>query len=149
MTVKRTITTVYLLITIMVLTVGYQLAKNKFVYQPNGIEEMGYESTLPTSLYMYNLLEDKSEEYGIPKHILYNVAYLETRYCGPFHVNYNPHQRSYAGAVGPMQIITRYSHSYAGRRPGSPPPSRSSLRPRCRPRAARRDRLVLPDDGGR
>jgi soluble lytic murein transglycosylase-like protein len=116
MTVKRTITTVYLLITIMVLTVGYQLAKNKFVYQPNGIEEMGYESTLPTSLYMYNLLEDKSDEYGIPKHILYNVAYLETRYCGPFHVNYNPHQRSFAGAVGPMQIITRYSHSYAGRR---------------------------------
>lgn len=116
MTVKRTITTVYLIITVLVLMVGYQLAKNKLVYQPDIIDEMGYESTLPTPLYMHNLIEEKSEQYDIPKYILYNVAYLETRYRGPFDINYNPHQKSFAGAVGPMQIITRYSHSYAGRR---------------------------------
>lgn len=116
MTVKRTITTVYLLITFLVLACGYHLAKTNNIKQKDVIDEMGYESTLPTSLYMYNLIEDNADKYNIPRYILYNVAYLETRYCGPFHVNYNPHQKSFAGAVGPMQIITRYSHSYAGRK---------------------------------
>jgi soluble lytic murein transglycosylase-like protein len=66
---------------------------------------MGGVPTSPTSLKMYELLEKYSEEYEIPKHIAYNVAFLETRYQGPFHWNYRPSQTSPVGAVGPMQIM--------------------------------------------
>lgn len=59
----------------------------------------------PNSLEMYELIEKYSKEYDIPRHIIYNIAYLETRYQGPFHWNYRPHQTSFAGAVGPMQIM--------------------------------------------
>jgi len=64
------------------------------------------------SLQMYESIEHWSDSFNIPKHIAYNVAYLETRYQGPFHFNYNPYQKSYAGAVGPMQIITRWARPY-------------------------------------
>jgi soluble lytic murein transglycosylase-like protein len=56
---------------------------------------------------MYYLIEKYSNEYDIPKHIAYNVAFLETRYQGPFDWNYNPFQSSSAGAVGPMQVMVR------------------------------------------
>jgi soluble lytic murein transglycosylase-like protein len=59
----------------------------------------------PTSMRMYELIEKYSTEYNIPRYIAYNVAYMETRYLGPFHWNYNPYQESFAGAVGPMQIM--------------------------------------------
>jgi len=67
------------------------------------------------SLQMYESIEHWSDSFNIPKHIAYNVAWLETRYQGPFHFDYNPYQKSSAGAVGPMQIITKYSYRYAGR----------------------------------
>ena len=67
------------------------------------------------SLQMYESIEHWSDSLKIPKHIAYNVAYLETRYQGPFDFDYNPYQTSYANAVGPMQIITKYAHPYAGR----------------------------------
>jgi soluble lytic murein transglycosylase-like protein len=59
----------------------------------------------PTSMKMYELIEKYSDQYDIPKYIAYNVAYMETRYLGPFHWKYNPYQESFAGAVGPMQIM--------------------------------------------
>jgi soluble lytic murein transglycosylase-like protein len=59
----------------------------------------------PTSMKMYELIEKYSDQYSIPKYIAYNVAYMETRYLGPFHWKYNPYQESFAGAVGPMQIM--------------------------------------------
>jgi soluble lytic murein transglycosylase-like protein len=59
----------------------------------------------PTSMKMYELIEKYSNQYSIPKYIAYNVAYMETRYLGPFHWKYNPYQESFAGAVGPMQIM--------------------------------------------
>jgi soluble lytic murein transglycosylase-like protein len=68
------------------------------------------------SLQMYESIEHWSDSFNIPKHIAYNVAYLETRYQGPFHFKYNPYQKSYAGAVGPMQIITRWARPYVRRR---------------------------------
>jgi len=68
------------------------------------------------SLQMYESIEHWSDSFNIPKHIAYNVAWLETRYQGPFHFDYNPYQKSSAGAVGPMQIITRWAHRFAGRR---------------------------------
>jgi soluble lytic murein transglycosylase-like protein len=64
------------------------------------------------SLQMYESIEHWSDSFNIPKHIAYNVAYLETHYQGPFDFNYNPYQESNAGAVGPMQIITRWARPY-------------------------------------
>lgn len=57
------------------------------------------------SMSVYESIEKYSEEYNIPKHIAYNIAYKETRYKGPFDWNYNPHQSSFAGAQGPMQVM--------------------------------------------
>lgn len=68
-----------------------------------------------TSLQMYESIEHWSDSFKVPKHIAYNVAYLETRYKGPFDFNYEHRKTSSAGAVGPMQIITRWAHRYAGR----------------------------------
>jgi soluble lytic murein transglycosylase-like protein len=68
------------------------------------------------SLQMYESIEHWSDSFNVPKYVAYNVAYQETGYRGPFHFNYNPYQTSSAGAVGPMQIITRWAHPYAGRR---------------------------------
>jgi len=68
------------------------------------------------SLQMYESIEHWSDSFNVPKYIAYNVAYQETGYRGPFHFDYNPYQKSYAGAVGPMQIITRWAHPYVRRR---------------------------------
>ena len=65
-----------------------------------------------TSLQMYESIEHWSDSFSIPKHIAYNVAYLETRYQGPFDFDYEHRKTSSAGAVGPMQIITRWAQPY-------------------------------------
>lgn len=67
----------------------------------------GHESQIPkpSSILMYDALERYSDEYDIPKYIIYNIAYLETRYSGPFDWNYNPAKTSCVGAVGPMQVM--------------------------------------------
>lgn len=62
---------------------------------------------IPSSISMYDNLEKYSDEYDIPKHIAYNIAYLETRYQGPFDWNYKPNRTSSAGAVGPMQVMPK------------------------------------------
>ncbi len=59
----------------------------------------------PPCLKMFEFIEHYSKEYGVPKHIAYNVAYKETRYLGPFDWDYNPNQASGVGAVGPMQVM--------------------------------------------
>jgi len=64
-----------------------------------------YDSKTPKSLVMFDLIEKYSNQYNIPKYVAYNIAYKETRYKGPFHWQYNPHQVSYAGAIGAMQIM--------------------------------------------
>lgn len=64
----------------------------------------GYPKS-PVSLKMYDLLEKYSSEYDVPRYIAYNVAFLETRYQGPFDWSYDPYLTSSAGAVGPMQIM--------------------------------------------
>lgn len=59
----------------------------------------------PTPLRMYELINHYADFYDIPKHIAFNVAYLETKYKGPFDWSYKPNLSSSAGAVGPMQIM--------------------------------------------
>lgn len=63
------------------------------------------DPNISKSMMLYEMIEKYSDIYDIPKHIAYNVAYKETRYKGPFHWNYVPEQGSYAGALGPMQIM--------------------------------------------
>jgi soluble lytic murein transglycosylase-like protein len=79
------------------------------------LEQMGDEPNAPACLKMYNSIEKYSKKYKVPRHVAYNVAYKETRYQGPFHWSYTPNHVSTANAVGPMQIITRWAHPYAGR----------------------------------
>ena len=79
-------------------------------------EEKLEKATGTVSLQMYESIEHWSDSFNIPKHIAYNVAYKETRYKGPFDFNYEHRLESHAGAVGPMQIITKWAHKFAGRR---------------------------------
>lgn len=85
------------------------IEKESFSKEP--IFEKKYEDLnkieLPNSIKMYESIEKYSTEYNVPSYIAYNLAYLETRYKGPFHWEYKHHQESYAGALGPMQIMPR------------------------------------------
>lgn len=62
------------------------------------------DDSLPC-LKMYEVIEKYSNEYSIPKHIIYNIAFIETKYHGPFDWGYKHNLGSYAGALGPMQIM--------------------------------------------
>lgn len=64
-----------------------------------------FRSSDPTPIEMYQMIEKYADEFRIPRHIAYNIAYKETRYQGPFHWSYKPGLESYAGAVGPMQVM--------------------------------------------
>ncbi len=52
----------------------------------------------------------------IPKHIAFNIATIETGYRGPLDSTYTQSHVSSGGALGPMQIVHRYSHHYLGRK---------------------------------
>jgi soluble lytic murein transglycosylase-like protein len=67
------------------------------------------------AIQMYFYIKKYAKQYGIPESYAFACAYQETRYKGPLHLNYNHKQESYAGAVGPMQIITKWAHPFAGR----------------------------------
>ena len=114
MSIKRTLILIVLLIIVGVLTCGWLLQQEQQKFEMK-IAQLGDSSNSPACLQMFNIIERKSEEFKIPKYILYNVAYLETRYQGPFDWSYDPDVSSGAGAQGPMQIITRYAHHHAGR----------------------------------
>lgn len=56
-------------------------------------------------LQLYFAIKKYAKEYNIPEEYGFAVAYAETGYKGPLHFDYNPAQVSYAGALGPMQIM--------------------------------------------
>lgn len=58
-----------------------------------------------TCLIMYETIEKYADQYNIPKHIIYNIAYLETKYKGPYDTLYKHNLGSSAGALGPMQVM--------------------------------------------
>lgn len=74
--------------------------KNTLKYNDDQIQISGV-----ISMQVYYSIEKYSNEYNIPKHIAYNISFLETKYRGPFHWGYNPHLVSPAGALGPMQVM--------------------------------------------
>jgi len=89
---------------------GYEKLKESetnYVIDPGKIDE-----TSPPCLQMYYNIEKYAEEYKIPRDYAFGIAHIETGYKGPFHWSYDHSQTSYAGAVGPMQIIPRYAHPY-------------------------------------
>lgn len=90
-----------------ILTIMLGLIFYKLETIEHSIEKTGFISTNQNvpSIQMYNCLEKYSEEYDIPKHIFYNIAYLETTYQGPFDWDYNHKRTSSVGAVGPMQLM--------------------------------------------
>ena len=101
-------------VAILVATLNlFNLFKEKPEYK---LEDMGGKPNSPYCLQMYTSIEKYSKAYRVPKYIAYNVAYLETKYQGPFDWDYHGKLTSYAGAQGPMQIITRWAHQYAERR---------------------------------
>jgi hypothetical protein len=59
----------------------------------------------PPCLQMYFSIEKFAEQYNIPKRFAYGIAFAETRYEGPFDWDYQHTQTSFAGAIGPMQIM--------------------------------------------
>lgn len=63
---------------------------------------------------MYESIIQYSDSFNVPEKIAFNVAYLETKYKGPFDSTYNHKLVSKAGAVGAMQIMPRYASYFAG-----------------------------------
>jgi soluble lytic murein transglycosylase-like protein len=94
-----------LLISIIIIYSIIRLPSNEVVVKSVKIESKNGEVNVPKSLALYEMIIKYSEIYQIPKYIAFNVAYRETRYKGPFHWDYKPEQGSYAGALGPMQIM--------------------------------------------
>ena len=84
---------------------SYNTKESVVISDKLNLEPSRGEVNIPKSIIMYEMIEKYSDIYEIPKYIAYNVAYRETRYKGPFHWNYVPEQGSYAGALGPMQIM--------------------------------------------
>lgn len=59
----------------------------------------------PVQFRLYELIEKYADKYDVPRHVAYNIAFMETRYKGPFHKGYSMDVISPSGASGPMQIM--------------------------------------------
>lgn len=68
------------------------------------------------AIQMYFYIKKYSKQYNIPEEYAFAIAYQETRYQGPLDHYYNPRQTSYAGAVGPMQIMPSTANYIHGKR---------------------------------
>jgi len=103
-TIENSIKSFYV---ILILAVAYMLSTLSDISEDQAqIETVeSYKSSQPTPIEMYQLIEKYADDYQIPRHIAYNIAYKETRYKGPFDWKYNPSLESFAGAVGPMQVM--------------------------------------------
>lgn len=107
MKIKEIILFIALSLSTIILTSSFSISKIEEVKEVE-LDKLG-DSNLnyPTPLKIYELIDNYSDVYGIPKHIAFNVAYLETKYKGPFDWKYKPNLSSSAGAVGPMQIMPK------------------------------------------
>lgn len=65
---------------------------------------------------MYSSILCYADSFEVPLYVAFNIATLETNYKGPLDSLYNHRQISKAGAMGPMQIMYKYAHSFAGRK---------------------------------
>ena len=67
------------------------------------------------SIQMYFFIKKYADKYDIPDAYAFSLAYQETRYQGPLDLKYNHKQKSYAGALGPMQIMPGTANHIWGR----------------------------------
>ena len=67
------------------------------------------------SIQMYFFIKKYADKYDIPEAYAFSLAYQETRYQGPLDLKYNHKQKSYAGALGPMQIMPGTANHIWGR----------------------------------
>ena len=86
--------------------VYYQKTTFVFLKQENEFGKISYDADVP-SVKMYFAIKQYAEEYNIPEDYAFTVAYLETGYKGPLHLDYNHAQTSFAGAMGPMQVMLK------------------------------------------
>jgi Transglycosylase SLT domain len=105
----------YFLCVIVIIVGGCKLF-NPTIYNENyKLSDIGGKPNSPYSLQVYTSIEKYSKQYKIPKYIAYNIAYLETRYQGPFDWDYHGKLTSFAGAKGPMQIMPKTANYITGR----------------------------------
>jgi soluble lytic murein transglycosylase-like protein len=105
----------YVLLTCVIIFASFRLEGLNMMGDGYRLEEIGGKTNSPYSLQVYTSVEKYSKKYKIPKHIAYNIAYLETRYQGPFDWDYHGKLTSYAGAKGPMQIMPKTANYIGGR----------------------------------
>ena len=86
-----------------VLTTGKMSKINDDPYL-EGVDSITIVNSAP-SIQMYFYIKKYAAEYEIPEAYAFSLAYQETRYQGPMDLDYNHKQTSYAGALGPMQIM--------------------------------------------
>jgi soluble lytic murein transglycosylase-like protein len=96
-----------------ILTIPLRLYfKSEEIKEPqHNVNHGSVDLNAPTAVKMFNAIEFYAKKYDIPIKYALGVAYVETRYQGPFHWRYNPVQKSSAGALGPMQIMPSTANS--------------------------------------
>ena len=105
----------YVLCLILMAIASCSLSLNRANEGEYKLEELGGSRNSPHSLQVYASIEKYSKIYDIPKHIAYNIAFLETKYQGPFDWDYRAKLTSYAGAKGPMQIMPKTANYITGK----------------------------------
>lgn len=103
--VKGFIITFFIGVVFLIGTISFKVEYKK-VENKNSIQSSeNIDMSGITPIEMYLMIEKYSDMYSIPKQIAYNVAFLETRYEGPFDWTYKHDLTSPVGAVGPMQVM--------------------------------------------
>lgn len=92
------------------LTLAFGLLSQQIPGQDNSdpyLENVNDENVVNSSpsIQMYFYIKKYAAEFNIPESYAFSLAYQETRYGGPLDMDYNHKQTSYAGALGPMQIM--------------------------------------------
>jgi len=105
----------YVMSLIVVILAASDLIKTPQSKSEYKLEDLGGKPNSPYSLQVYTSIEKYSESYDVPKYIAYNIAYLETRYQGPFDWDYHGKLTSFAGAKGPMQIMPATANYISGK----------------------------------
>lgn len=106
MKIKNIIVTI--LVWFLVFGIPAHISFNEFFKKETLVEvKTDKKNEKSHSFLMFKNLEKYSKEFNIPKHIVYNIAFLETSYRGPKDFKYKPNRTSSAGAVGPMQVMPK------------------------------------------
>jgi len=91
----------------LVLCAGIFYYKSQFIFykESNSVGKVSWNNNDIPSIQLYFCIKKYCKEFSIPEEFGFAVAYAETGYRGPMHINYDHKQTSYAGALGPMQVM--------------------------------------------